>query len=153
MVSLDSPMLTLGAMFIAGQDERGRPFTGGESGKGLLAGGFGGASAEYAADQVRSLTGLDTSTASDELMQVLVGAAVSKYGDPIPQNNAIARGIHYNAATQAFQDAGLGLGNLAGDITGGGGGGDTAQQSMHEAQMSNDAQARYQHSGMDVEWA
>lgn len=124
MPSLDSPALTLGALYLVGQEERGREFTGGESGRGLLAAGFAGSSSEYAANQIRNAVGVDSTSVSDELMQALVGAGISRFGDPIPMNNAMARGIHTNVAIQAFQDAGLSLGNIAGgDLLGGDGGG------------------------------
>lgn len=120
MPSLDSPLITLGALFLAGQDSRGRPFMGGESGKGYLAGGFAGASADWASDQVRSAAGVDQTQVSDELLQALIGAGVSRFGDPIPQNNAMARGILYNVSASAFGRAGLAAGDLVGDLTGGG---------------------------------
>lgn len=119
MVNLDSPLLTLGALFVAGQDSRGRKFTGGESGKGLIAGGFGGASADWAGSQLQNLTG-GNSALTDELAQALAGAAISRFGDPIPQNNAIARGIHYNVAAQAATQAGLEAGSLFGGFMDGG---------------------------------
>ena len=126
MVNLDSPMLALGALFLAGQDDRGRQFTGGESGKGILAGGFASSSAQFAVDELRNLAGLDSSAVSDELAQALVGAGISRFGDPIPQNNAMARGIMYSVADQSFTQAGWTLGEFAGDITNGGGGGSGA---------------------------
>lgn len=118
-LSLDSPLVTLGALFVVGQNDRGRQFTGGETGKGLIAGGFGGASAEYLGDQISDLAGGDLPL-NDALGQAVAGAAISRFGDPIPQNNAIARGIHYNVATQMVQETGLGLGDLVGDVTNGG---------------------------------
>jgi hypothetical protein len=117
-LSLDSPLVTLGALFMVGQNDRGRQFTGGETGKGLIAGGFGGASAEYLGQQVSDLAGGQLPV-SDALGQAMAGAAISRFGDPIPQNNAIARGIHYNVATQMVQETGLGLGDMLGDVTGG----------------------------------
>lgn len=122
MVSLESPLLTLGALYLAGQDERGRQFTGGESGRGLLAGGFAASSSNYLVDQARSLTGLQSDALTDELAQALIGAGISRFGDPIPMNNAMARGIHYNVADDAFTKAGITLGDIAGDVTNGGSG-------------------------------
>lgn len=125
-MDLDSPLVTLGALFIAGNSSSGREYTGGETGKGLLAGGFAGASAEWAGDQLQGQIGSDTMT--DELAQAVVGAGLSKWGDPIPQNNAMSRGILYNVAAQGVQGAGLAAQDLAGDVNlgGGGGGGDTS---------------------------
>lgn len=118
MVNFDSPILALGALFLAGQDQRGRRFTGGETGKGYLAGGFAGSSAEFAVNKLRNTAGVSESALSDELAQALLGAGVSRFGGMIPQNKAMARGIHYNVATQSFQDAGLSLGSLMnGDST------------------------------------
>ena len=123
MVSLESPLLTLGALYLAGQDDRGRRFTGGESGKGLLAGGFAAGSSQFVVDEVRSMAGLDSSALSDELAQALLGAGIARFGGPIPQSNAMARGIHYNVAEQAFTQAGVTLG----DFLNGGSGGSTSQ--------------------------
>ena len=125
-LQLDSPAVTLGALYLAGQagvkgDGMFSGISGGESGKGLIAGGFGGASAEWFGDQVTGLAG-DTLPVSDVLGQALVGAAISKYGGMVPQNKAIARGIHYNAATQSVQELGLAAGDIFGDLTGGSGG-------------------------------
>lgn len=153
-MALDSPIVTLGALAVAGNSSRGRQFTGGESGKGLLAGGFAASSSEYVADQARSMAGIDTTSVSDELMQALLGAGVSRFGDPIPMNNAMARGIHYNVATQAFQDAGLSLGNLVGDVTDGGGsnGGTSGVQKMHK--MNTQGAHRGGMAGGDnIDWA
>lgn len=112
-------MLTLGALFLAGQDSRGRKFTGGESGKGILAGGFAAGSAQYVVDEVRSRSGFDSDALTDELAQALLGAGISRYGGMIPQNKAMARGIHYSVAEQAFTEGGYTLGELVGDIGGG----------------------------------
>lgn len=120
MPSLDSPIVTLGALFLAGNSAP--EFTGGETGRGLVAGGFGGASAEWLGTQVNNLAGGNLPV-STHLGQALAGAAISRWGDPIPQNNAIARGIHYNTATQMAQELGLSAGDLFGDFMGGGSGG------------------------------
>lgn len=122
MPSLDSPLLTLGALFIAGQDSRGRQFTGGESGKGILAGGFAAGSAQYVVDTARDQAGLDSDSLSDELARALVGAGISRFGGPIPQNNAMARGIMYDVAKSGFTDAGFTVGDLVGDTFNGGNG-------------------------------
>lgn len=121
MVSLDSPLITLGALFIAGQDSRGRQFTGSESGKGLIAGGFAAGSAQYVVDKAREQTGFDSSAVSDELAQALVGAAVSRYGGMIPQNKAMGRGIMYSVSEQAFTKGGYTLGGLVNEMNDGDG--------------------------------
>lgn len=119
MVNLDSPILTLGALFMAGNSSEGRNFTGGETGKGLIAGGFASSSAQTVVDGARKMAGLEESAVSDELAQALLGAGLSRFGGPIPQNNAMARGIHYNVAHEAFTKAGWTLGEM---MNGGGGG-------------------------------
>lgn len=130
MPSLDSPLLTLGALFLVGQDSRGRQFTGGESGKGLLAAGFAGGSAEWAANEARSALNLQEDAVSDELAQALLGAGISRFGGMVPQNKAMARGIMYNSAIQAMQGAGVTAEDLLGDFSLGGGG-SSAPQSAH----------------------
>lgn len=117
MVNLESPVLTLGALFLAGNSDKGRQFTGGERGTGLLAGGFASASANTAVDEIRNAAGIDASSLSDELAQALLGAGVSWAGrsfDGIPTRitNPMARGIHYNVAHQAFEEAGFTLGEF-----------------------------------------
>lgn len=124
MPNLDSPLVPLVAYWIAGNDSKGRKFTGGESGKGLVAGGFGGASAEWAGSQLQGVVGADSMT--PQLAQALAGAGVSWAGRqsgslPTGLTNATARGIHYNVAAQAASDVGLEAGQLFGNLTGGGG--------------------------------
>jgi hypothetical protein len=105
-------------MYMLGQDSRGRQLTGGESGKGLMLGGFAASGANALGDKVNSLGG---GQIGDELSQVLAGAALSYAGrqtDMASVTNPMARGIHYNAAQQAFSSAGVGLGQF---ITGSGG--------------------------------
>lgn len=121
MPSLDSPLITLGALFLAGQDSRGRQFTGGESGKGVVAGGFAAGSSQFVVDEVRNRAGLDSTAVSDELAQALLGAGLSRYGGMVPQNKAMARGIMYSAAEQSFTRAGYTLGDLVGGSIGGNG--------------------------------
>ena len=108
------PVLPLGALFLAGSSQRGRQFTGGEGGKQFVAGGFAAGSAEFVANEALSMAGIDN--VPDELAQAGLAAVLSKYGNAIPQNKAMARGIHYNVATQALQD----LGVTAGDLMDGG---------------------------------
>lgn len=129
MPSFDSPLLTLGALFVAGQDSRGRQFTGGESGKGLLAGGFAAGSAQFVVDEARSAAGLEEDAISDELAQALLGAGVARFGGPVPQNNAMARGIMYSVAEQGFTKGGFTLGEMIGDIGGGNGNASVARPS------------------------
>jgi len=117
MGDLSSPLLVLGGLYYAGENKR--KFTGGMDGLDILAGGFGGASAQWAGGQVQDLVGMDMLT--DELSQALVGAALSEYGDQVPYNRAMARGIHLNVAQQTISDAGFAAGDLFGDILGGGG--------------------------------
>lgn len=124
MVNLNDagPVIPLAGLFLAGNSSTGRQFTGGEGGKQYLAGGFAGASSQWAVDQLRSTAGLDSSTVPDELGQAVLGAALSRYGGMVPQNKAMARGIHYHVATQAMNDLGVTAGDLFGDFTGGNGG-------------------------------
>lgn len=119
MVSLEDTdaILPLGALFLAGNSQEGRQFTGGEGGKQYLAGGFANASADWAVDEIRNAAGLDSSQVPDALAQAVLGMGLSKWGDPIPQNNAMARGIHYGVATESFENMGLTLGNLSDDVT------------------------------------
>lgn len=119
--SLSSPLVVLGGLWWAGENKRN--FTGGANGMDLLAGGFGASSAQWGGEQLRGIVGGDTLT--ENLSQALFGVLVSNFGDPIPQNDAIARGIHYNVAQQAFSEAGLAAGDLIGDVGLGGGAGGT----------------------------
>lgn len=137
MPSFDGPILTLGGLFVAGN--RMPEFTGGESGMNILAAGFAGSSADFLVDEARSTLGIDTSTVSDELAQALIGAGISRYGDPIPRNNAMARGIHYDVAMQAIDEAGFSLDQLVGGslFNGGSSGGSATapvqpEQSVHQ---------------------
>lgn len=128
---LSSPLVVLGALWYAGENRR--EFTGGMDGIDILAGGFGASSAQWAGEQLQNAVGGDTLTPL--LSQALVGAGVSNYGGMIPQNQAIARGIHLNVAQQAFSDAGFAAGDLLGDIGGiGGGNGGNSGNSGTEAQ-------------------
>ena len=151
-LSLDSPLVTLGALYFAGnRGVRGSGplsgISGGESGKGLIAGGFGGASAEWAGDQVTGLAG-DSLPVSDVLGQAIAGAALSKFGGMIPQNKAMARGIHYNAATQAMQEIGLSAGDLIGDVTGGGGSTSSTSSTTSTPVRSSPTPSARTHGGM-----
>jgi hypothetical protein len=148
MVSLDSPVLTLGGLFIAGNQamransgDLSAGISGGESGRGLLAGGFGASSAEYSAQKLRDVAGLQEDALSDELAQALVGAGVGKIGrmQNSPMLNAAARGIHYNAAAQAFQEVGLTLGQVAGGNGGSNGssGAPSTQGTVHRNHNRN----------------
>lgn len=112
MVSLDSPLLSLGALFLAGNSSEGMQFTGGETGRGLVAGGFAAASSDAAVNEVRNALGVEADALSDELAQALLGAGLSRWGGPIPQNKAMARAIHYDVAAQAVEGAGFALGDL-----------------------------------------
>lgn len=137
MVNLESPLLTLGALWFVGNDERGRQFTGGATGNSLLWGGFGGASAEFLGQQLQNATG-GGGALNDELAQALAGAGISRFGDvlPVVNHNAVARGIMYNVATQSAQDAGVSLDNLLGGtgLTNGGSNGGTQQAASAPAQ-------------------
>lgn len=126
MPNLDSPVLTLGALFVAGNSSQGRNLTGGESGVGLLSGGFAAASSDAAVNEIRSSLGIDASSLSDELAQALLGAGVSWAGrtfDGVPTRitNPMARGIHYDVASQAFEEAGFTLGEFLNNGTSNGG--------------------------------
>lgn len=127
MPDLSSPFVTLGALWVAGNRDDFRKFTGGETGRGLVLGGVGAASAEWAGTQLTNATGM-SGTLGPELAQALAGAAVSAGGRKVDADrftNPVARGIMYNAAQQAASQAGLSAGQLFGDLTGGGGGGGT----------------------------
>lgn len=129
MVSLDSasgaPLLA--GLFLAGNHNKksgfsGRDLTAGLTGKQVLAGGFGAASSEWAGGRLQSATGVGL---TNELSQALVGAGISAAGrrsDMIPSSvaNPVAAGIMYNVAGQAFGQAGLDAGSLAGGFGGGG---------------------------------
>lgn len=144
------PLLPLGGLFLMGSREGSnnpdlvdrvttRNATGGETGLGYLAGGFAAGSSEWAAQQLRQAAGLDSNTVPDELAQALVGVGVSNM-NMIPRNKAMARGIHYNVATQAFQDLGVTLGDFAGDVdlgNGGSNGGSSAPAAAPAPQASN----------------
>lgn len=138
--TFNSPLVTLGAIWLAGNNERGRDFTGGLNGKSLLAGGFGAASAEWAGDQVSSLTG--GNMVGDQMSQVLAGAAISYAGRntsmvPSSWSNPIAAGIHYNVVGQAFNEVGADAGSLFGGFMGGGGGGGGGQQQSTQQAQTN----------------
>lgn len=124
MVNLEDTdaILPLGALFLAGNSSTGRQFTGGEGGKQYLAGGFAASSSSWAVDQIRNAAGLDSEQVPDALAQALVGAGLSRWGGMIPQNKAMARGIHYNVASNSFNQMGLTLGDMVGDVGGGNGG-------------------------------
>lgn len=119
MVNLEDTdaILPLGALFLAGNSQKGRQFTGGEGGKQYLAGGFAASSSDWAINQLRNAAGLDSSQVPDALAQALLGMGISKWGGMIPQNNAMARGIHYNVASESFSQMGLTAGDLAGDVS------------------------------------
>lgn len=127
MPNLDDmgPVLPLGGLFVLGNQGgsgvMSRQSTGGENGTNFLAGGFAAGSAEYVVNQARDAAGLDSSTVPDELGQALLGVGIS-HADMVPRNKAMSRAIHYNVATQAFQDLGVTLGDLAGDVNLGDGG-------------------------------
>lgn len=147
-MDLDSPLVTLGALFIAGNDETGRQYTGGETGKGLLAGGFGSASAQWGGNQLQNYVGEESMT--DELAQAVVGGALSKWGDPIPQNNAMARGILYNVARQGVEDSGMSAGEIIGDIglpDGGDDGSDDDTSGAMVGQPAGDSVQQNGHNG------
>jgi len=134
---LGDPLIVLGGLWWAGNNKR--KFTGGMDGVDILAGGFGASSAQWAGEQVMNLTGGDTLTPL--LSQALAGAAVSEFGDPIPENEAMARGIHLNVAQQAFSDAGFSAGQLIGDLGLGGivgGNGDNGGDQTQAQNVSDD---------------
>lgn len=119
MPSLDNPLITLGALAVAGSSRRGRQFTGGESAMGLLAGGWANASAPWFGTQLRQLTGQTgtDATLTDPLAQAIVGAGLS-WADMVPANKALARGIHYNVAANAFSSQQLDATNILPDLSG-----------------------------------
>jgi hypothetical protein len=126
MVNLDDagPLVTLGGMALLGSSQKGRRFTGGASGKALLAGSFAGSSAEFVVDEGRNMLGIQENTLSDELAQVLLGAGVSYAGRmwDVPLSSSMASGIMINAGINSFQEAGLTLGQLSNGGSGGNGG-------------------------------
>lgn len=119
-ISLDSPVIPLAGLYLAGQSRKGRTFTGGESGKGMLAAGFAASSSDWAANQLLSAANM-SGTVSNSLAKALIGAGISRYGDPIPAHRAMSRGIMYNVASEAFTELGADAGSLFGSIGGGSG--------------------------------
>lgn len=113
MPSFDTPIITLGGLFLAGN--RAPEYTGGETGMNLVAGGFASASADWAVNQTRSTLNIEESTVSDELAQAILGAGMSRFGEPIPRNNAMSRAILYDVAQQGVAEAGFAMGDLMGD--------------------------------------
>ena len=140
-VDLDSPLIPLAGLYLVGQNSKGRRYTGGESGKGMLAAGFAASSSEWAAGQALSATGMG-GTISNSLAQALLGAGVSRYGGAVPANRAMARGVMYNVAANAFTELGADAGSLFGNI-GGGDGSQTATQSA-SASVQSAPQAKSQ---------
>jgi len=130
---LSSPLIVLGGLYYAGENQR--KYTGGMDGIDILAGGFGGASAQWAGSQVQDLIGSDMLT--DSLSQALVGAGLSEFGDQVPYNNAMARGIHINVAQQAISNSGFAAGDLFGDFLGNGGS-STQTQTQTATQTTNE---------------
>lgn len=129
---LSSPLIVLGGLYWTGENKR--QYTGGMDGIDILAGGFGASSAQWAGEQVQNLAGTDTLTPL--LSQALVGAGLSEYGDMVPYNDAMARGIHLNVAQQAFGEAGFTAGDFMGDVMGGNGGSQNATQSTQEVETA-----------------
>lgn len=155
MVDLDSPVLTLGALFLAGNSADGRDLTGGEGGVGLLAGGFSSASAQTAVTEIRNAAGIDSSSLSDELAQALLGAGVSLAGrrlDGIPTRitNPMARGIHYNVAHQAFEEAGFTLAEFM-DDNGNGNGSSTQAVTSTRSRSTSQGIHNTRRNGGDME--
>lgn len=134
-VDLDSPLIPLAGLYMVGQNSKGRKYTGGESGKGMLAAGFAASSGEWAANQALSATGM-SGTISNSLAQALIGAGISRYGSAVPANRAMARGVMYNVAGNAFTELGADAGSLFGDIMGGGGGQTSQTASASTAQTA-----------------
>ena len=129
---LDSPLIPLGAVFLAGQRSRGiasRQDTGGESGVNLLVGGWAGESSGYATNEIMNAVGL-SGTVSPLLGQALLGAGVSRAGF-IPKNRPMARGIMYNVVGSGASELGFDLGSLMGGTFGGG---ETATRSTSSPQ-------------------
>lgn len=131
-VNLDSPLIPLAGLYMAGQSSKGRKYTGGESGKGMLAAGFAASSGEWAANQALNAAGM-SGTISNSLAQALIGAGISRYGGAVPANRAMARGVMYNVAGNAFTELGADAGSLFGDMFGGGGGGSQTAQTASAA--------------------
>lgn len=147
MVDLESPVLTLGALFLAGNSAQVREFTGGESGVGLLAGGLAMASSDAAVTEFRNRLGIQPTSLSDELAQALIGAGVSWTGrrfDGVPTRftNPMARGIMYDVASQGFEEAGFTLGEF---LSNGGGG----TQAVHRNQMQSSPSTQAIHNSRD----
>lgn len=118
---LDSPVVPLAALFLAGQRSRGiasRQDTGGEGGVNLLAGGFADASSGWAVNQITDAVGMG-GTVTPLLGRALLGAGVSR-ANMIPRNNAMARGVMYGVASDGVSELGMDLGSLIGDVTNGG---------------------------------
>lgn len=138
--SLDGPVVPMAVLALAGTKSKGRQFTGGESGAGLVAAGFAGSSAQYAADEILSRTGM-SGTVSSPLGQAVLGAALSKYGKDVPLNAPAARGIHYNVMTNAMSSMGVDLGSLMGSV-GGSSTGQSAARSVSKSSSGNASVSR-----------
>lgn len=116
-VDLDSPLIPLAGLYLVGQNSRGRRYTGGESGRGMLAAGFADASADYVTGEILGATGLD-GTVTNSLGRAMLGAGVSRWGGAIPQNRAMTRGIMYGVMSDSISELGVDLGSLFGDLGG-----------------------------------